>query len=203
MAKKLYSVGLEKSLKDLENIKSELNRLTKENQYLELHQLRGKAYYFLEIEKFINFFKIDKDTTYTLKTIEYFNAKIFIQIVAKHFNFTQYKIKEENLKPFFYAFCSLFERFDSESFSNLFFKLFLHYHSQVNNSSNIEIDFKDICQLLAKNRDLTIKESYKEVENRVVFNLLLNKKVALSLKGKSIKTLRKKAYKKLFFQEFV
>ena len=203
MAKKIYSIPLQKSLKELANIKSKLNRLSKDNLYLELHSLRGKAYYFLEIEKFINFFKINKDETYSIKTIEYFNSKIFIEILSKHFNFSQYKIKEDNLKPFFYAFCSLFESFDKDSFSNLFFKLFLHYHSQVNNSSNIEIDFKSISQALAKSRGLTIKESYKEIENQVFFNLLLNQKVAVSLKGKSIKTLRKKAYKKLFFQEFV
>jgi hypothetical protein len=52
-----------------------------------------------------------------------------------------------------------------------------------------------------KNKDITIKESYVlNKDTKIVdFKLLLNSKVKIQLEGKSIKTLRKQAYKKIFF----
>jgi hypothetical protein len=51
-----------------------------------------------------------------------------------------------------------------------------------------------------KNKDIVIKESYVlNKDTKIVdFKLLLNSKVKIQLEGKSIKTLRKQAYKKIF-----
>ena len=52
-----------------------------------------------------------------------------------------------------------------------------------------------------KDKDISLKESYKtdETSKTVNFKILVNKSEIIKLEGKSIKTLRKQAYKKLFY----
>ena len=51
---------------------------------------------------------------------------------------------------------------------------------------------------MAKQRNLNIKESFGEDIDGSYFKILLDDVVLIEEKGKLIKTLRKKAYKKLF-----
>jgi hypothetical protein len=56
-----------------------------------------------------------------------------------------------------------------------------------------------MTQTYIKNKNIILKESYKTIDNKVVFKILINNQIKISLEGSSIKTLRKKAYKKIFF----
>jgi len=52
---------------------------------------------------------------------------------------------------------------------------------------------------LAKNRKRTIKESFGEEGESSFFKLFLDGNLEVDERGKRIKTLRKKAYRKLFY----
>ena len=201
MAKKVYHIPLQKSLQFIKANKAEINRLTIDKKYLEYCKLLGKSYYHLQIEKFINFFKIDKDLTHSLKTIEYFNSIKFFDEITHLLNFSQFDLEKSNTskKDFFYALFYIFNKNDNELFELFIHKIFLHYHTAFNNSSNISIDYKEMAQTIARSKELAIKESFGEDDKNSFFKILLNDKVIIDEKGKLIKTLRKKAYKNLFF----
>ena len=86
-----------------------------------------------------------------------------------------------------------------ELFEKLLHKFFLHFHATLNNNSNIQIDFKDMATSLATSQKVKIKESFGENNNSAFFCLSIEKEKIISETGKSIKTLRKKAYKNLFY----
>jgi hypothetical protein len=77
MAKKVYHIPLQQALDFTKTNKSTLTKLTNNPKNLEYSKLLGRSYYTLEIEKFIRFFKIDKDVNYALSSIEYFHSNIF------------------------------------------------------------------------------------------------------------------------------
>jgi hypothetical protein len=65
----------------------------------------------------------------------------------------------------------------------------------------VYIDHKKLSHALAKNRKKTIKESFGEVnDGSAYFKLYFDGTLIADERGKRIKTLRKKAYKRLFFQ---
>ena len=201
MAKHFYQIPLQKTLTFIKEHKSSLNTLATDKKMLEYHKQLGKSYYTLQVETFIDFFKIDKELDYALKTIEYFNSSVFVSELHKVLNFSQFELeanKVEN-KAFFYAFCYLYAKRDAESFELFIQKTFLHYHSAFNSESNIHIDHKEMCHTLTKTKKVSIKESFGEEGETSFFKLLLDEKLVVEEKGKRIKTLRKKAYKKLFY----
>jgi len=200
MAKKLYSVPLKKVLLLTKEKKSEFFRLVRERIFLELNKLYGKSYYLLEIEEFMRFFGIDRDNKYALQTIENFNSKTFIDEIALRLNFSAYELEKNKIskKDFFYAYLYLLKIFDSELFSNFLQKLFLHYHSSYKAPSSININFKEMAIGLAKFKKVIIKESFGENENGAYYKILFADKI-IAKSGKSIKTLRKQAYKELFY----
>ena len=198
MAKKLYHIPLQQALRFITNNKSTLIKLTNNPQYLEYSKLLGKSYYTLEIDVFITFFKIDKELNYALSTIEYFHSKVFIDEVSKLLNFSQFDLADKQ-KDFFYAFCLLFTQQDKEAFSLFVQKLFLHYHTAFNNNSNIEIDYQEMSHALLKSQQKTYKESFGEEKEMAFFKIFVDDKIYIEEKGKRIKTLRKKAYKRFFF----
>jgi hypothetical protein len=95
MAKHILHISIKKAQLFIKNQKREFNSILKEKKYIEYYKILGKGYYTIEIEKFIKFFKIDKDITYALKNIEYFNSKFFIKEIAKILNFSQFKHLEK------------------------------------------------------------------------------------------------------------
>jgi len=149
----------------------------------------------LQIEKFI------KNLISSLKTIEYFNSIKFFDEITLLLNFTQFDLEKNNIdkKDFFYSLFYVLNKNCNEVFEFFIHKIFLHFHTTFNNSSNINIDFKEMAQALAKSKNITLKESFGESENNSFFKILLDDKVAIDEKGKLIKTLRKKAYKNLFY----
>ena len=109
------------------------------------------------------------------------------------------EVNKVQSKNFFYAFCHLYAKSDSEGFALFMQKTFLHYYTAFNAESNIYIDHKEMCHTLAKSKKVTIKESFGEETERSFFKILLDKRVIVDERGKRIKTLRKKAYRKLFY----
>ena len=192
MAKKVYHIPLQQTLEFIKANKAELKYMLNNTKLLEYNKLLGKSYYCLEIEKFINFFKIDKDPTFRLKTLEYFNSIKFLEEIYKLLNFS-------NQKDFFYSFCYVLNKKIPKLFELFMQKVFLHYHTAFNKNSNITIDYKEMALTLIKSKNITIKESFGENEENSFFKILLDDKIVIDERGKLIKTLRKKAYKNLFY----
>ncbi|NOZ91024.1 MAG: hypothetical protein GXO60_07045 [Epsilonproteobacteria bacterium] len=200
MAKHILHIPIQKAQLFIKNQKREFNSILKEKRYIEYYKILGKGYYTIEIEKFIKFFKIDRDIIYALKTIEYLNSKFFIQEIAKILNFSQFKLLENRVeeRDFFYIFCYIYARYDFEAFGLFLSKSFLHYHSLLNRDSNINLDYKDIAIALAKNRKIELRESFGETKERdSFFKISFDGKIVVNERGKSIKTLRKVAYRKV------
>ena len=202
MAKKLYAIPLKRVLALVKEHKSSFRELSKKREHLEYHKLLGKSYYLIEIEKFIKFFKIDKDTSYALKSMENFNSKTFIDKISLRLNFSQFELEEHNLetKEFFYGYVYLLQNLDRKLFEHFLEKLFLHYHIAFNTSSCRDINFTEMATALAKNRKLELKESFGETEaNKAYFKIVEDGKTVVFKEGKSIKTLRKQAFKEYFY----
>lgn len=168
---------------------------------LAYHKQLGKSHYTIEIETFITFFKIDKELGYTLKTMEYFNSSVFISQLHKILNFSQFDLVTLHVqeKDFFYAFCNLYARRDNTSFKRFMAKTFLHYHTAFHPDSNIHIDHKALSHILAKSKKVKPKESFGEENGNAFFKIFVDDSVVVNERGKRIKTLRKKGYKKLFY----
>ena len=201
MAKKIYALPLKKVLELVKNNKTLFKEPLYNKHLLEYYKLIGKSYYILEIKKFIEFFKLNKDTSYALKILEMFNSKIFINEIAIRLNFSQFKLEELNIleKDFFYAFIYVLKNIDEELFELFLEKFFIHYYTTIHMPSNIKINFKEMSIAIAKTRGLEVKESFKEIsKNLACFKIIENGKVVVYKEGKSIKTLRKKAFKEYF-----
>ena len=199
MAKKVYHIPIQQAHAFIKNNKLTLIKLTREPKYLEYSKLLGKSYYSLEIEIFIKFFKIDKSLDYSLSTMEYFHSTNFLNEVFKLLNFSQFEI-ESKQKDFFYGFCLLFYQQDASAFSAFMQKLFLHYHTAFNSHSNIEIDYQEMSHSLLKSQKRECRDSFGEEKEEAFFKILIDEGVEIIEIGKRIKTLRKKAYKRLFFR---
>jgi hypothetical protein len=72
---------------------------------------------------------------------------------------------------------------------------FIHYSSFIAKNSDIELNHESIVRFLAKQRDIKLKESFGEDKEEAYFCLKIDDK-SITFKGKSIKSLRKKVYKK-------
>lgn len=201
MSKKLYHIPILKTLEFIEKNKDILNKYIKDKKNLEYHKLLGKGYYYLEIESFMIFFKINRDINYALDTMEYFNSILFFDKIYANLNFLQFDLekKDINIKDFFYAFFYLLSHKDKELFKSLTQKIFLHYHTTFNPNRNIYIDYKEISHSIIKINNQTIQESFGEDENGSFFKIFIENKLVFNERGKNIKTLRKKVYKKILF----
>ena len=202
MAKKLYAIGLKKVLELVKEHKGSFRKLAQERKLLEYYKLLGRSYYLLEIEKFIKFFKIDKDRGYALKVLESFNSKIFIDELALKLNFSQFELEKSSIeaKEFFYGYLYLLQDLDRELFEHFLEKLFIHYQTTFKANSSIDINFKEMAIALAKNRKLSLKESFGESESgKAFFKIIEDGKTVVNKEGKSIKTLRKQAFKDYFY----
>ena len=202
MAKKLYAIPLKKVLELAKEYKSSFRKLIQDRKLLEYCKLLGKSYYLLEIEKFIKFFKIDKDNSYALKSLESFNSKVFIEELALRLNFSQFELEKNTIEPkeFFYGYLYLLHDLDKELFEQFLEKLFIHYHTAFKANSSIDINFKEMAIALAKNKKLSLKESFGEIEQgKSFFKIIENGEVVVNKEGKSIKTLRKQTFREYFY----
>jgi len=198
MSKKLYSLPLTKVIDFLNQNKSTINTTLKEKKNLEIALYFGKCYYGLALEEFIRFFKIYKDTTYTLKTIEFFNSEIFLMEIAKLLSLNEHQYSQ-NLKSMVFAVSYLLCTKNKPLFEDFFKSAFLHFHTSFQKDSDIYINHEQIVKELVKSKRQIIKESFGQSDDDVFFKISLDGNEIISLKGKSLKTLRKKAYKNFFF----
>lgn len=151
----------------------------------------------LHIKEFIEFFKVDKDYEYANKTIKYFTSENFMQNLYSYLNVEQFKAANVNLRDIVYIIIFTLNNHNNELLGTFLHKTFLHFFSGLNKSSKIQIDYIDCCKIIAKHKHIVIKESFYEDENLAYFKLFCNEIESINLKGTSIKTLRKKAYKNL------
>jgi hypothetical protein len=199
MAKKIYHIPLQKIRIFISDKKSALHKLLKEKQTMEYYKCLGKMRYDEQIESFLSFFKIDKSIPYALKTMDYFNSHLFMDELSLQLNFAQFDFEGERVsrRDFFYGLSHLLYTKDKALFEQFLQQLFLHYHTSFNKQSNITIDYKEISQTLIKAKKQSIKESFGEDEKGAFFKLLIDGVEQINLRGKSIKSLRKEAYKQL------
>jgi len=202
MAKHFYHIPLQEALHFIKTHKSALNRFTTEKQELAYCKQLGKSHYTLQIEQFIDFFKINNEIAYALKTMAYFHSTEFITKMAQSLNFSQFSLQEKGVenKEFFYALCYLYATNTPETFAHFIQQSCIYYHSAFQPDSPIAIDHQAIVKTLAKSRNLTLKESFGEEKEEAFFKLFVDGKLSIEARGKRIKTLRKKAYKRLFYQ---
>ena len=196
MAKKIYHIPIEKSREFIKANKTKLNSILKNPKEFEYKRYFGKVYYELEIEKFLQFFQIEKDKSYALQAINYFHSKTFLETLYGILNLEQFNT--QNQRELLYLLLYHFYQNNFPLFNNFLQKTFLHFFTQTSKNSNIKIDYKDICHTLINQQNRVIKESFKEENTKAIFRIYIDEELKIEIFGNSIKTLRKRAYKRLF-----
>jgi len=182
----------------IKRYKSEIKTLKSDKKVYEYVKLLGKSRYLLLIEKFLEEFSVQKDMSMALKMIEWFNSKNFLKELFLLLNFEQFT--KEFDKEFFYSFFYFLTKKDEKLRDEFFYKVFIHF-SFISDSSKIEINHKDIVVFLLKQQKKRLKESFGEDEKGAFFTIMIDDE-SYNFRGKSIKTLRKKAYKEIFLNYF-
>ena len=198
MSKKFYHIPLQKMRLFLKNNKSELNATLKNYDASMYAKNFGRAYYELEIEEFILFFKIDANLGYALKTINYFHSEVFLKILYEQLNFEQFEGTNISDKEIFYIIVYLYKKYKPKEFHTFIHSFMLHFFSSSQDSSKLYVNHKDMLNTLVTQNKGVLKETFGESEGKSYFKLTLNESFTMQLEGKSIKTLRKKLYKKFF-----
>ncbi len=200
MPKHIYHLPLLKIQILIENNTSLINEVFRNNNIFEYKKIFGKIYFTVQIKKFIEFFKINKDISYALQTINYFQSEIFLEYIYRLLNFENLMLHNKITKrDFFYTLLVSLEKQNQALMNQFLHQVFLHYFATLNKDNSYNIDFIDLSQSIAKNKKIPIKESFGKVESFSFFKLYLNGVLQIELKGKSIRILRKKAYKSLLF----
>jgi len=209
MAKKLYSVALRFVQIFIRNNKVEIANIIKNRQKYEYAKVLGRSHYEIYIQRFIEEFKIDKDIDYALKVLNHYKSYKFIYKLYQLLNLDRFEeekddenAKKDHRKSIFFTFVYYLNSMHDHTKEDLENRLFKHYFLHMlalDKSNNIELNFKNLSFSLIKGREITINESFSVVDEKAVFKLLLNKNVHIELSGNSIKTLRKRAYKQLFY----
>lgn len=197
MPKHIYHLPLQKVQVFIQKHQEDLKSSLKDMQVYEYYKTFGKAYYILEVENFIKTFKVDKNLNFALKTIKYFSSEVFLSQVYKLL-----ELKMEN-RDVFYCLVYILKSKDKKLFELFFQKIFLHFYTSLNVSSNVNIDYIDLAKTIAKNKNINLKESFgKDEEDKNYFKIFFDDKVEIFLRGGeiSLKTLRKKAYKQVIFK---
>ena len=182
----------------------------------ELSKVFGRGYYEVAIKDFFIQHKINKDPKYALQILNIFKANKFIQELYLQLDLKIFEdmIYTKNLsqsslsdyqKSIFYSFVYFIYTNINPTKEDIQFKLFSHYFlhniSIVNTKTQTNINYKNMTQGYIKGKDIVLKESYKidEMKNEVNFRILLDSEIVVDIYGRSVKTLRKKAYKQVFF----
>jgi hypothetical protein len=198
MAKHIYHIPFNDTQNFIKTHKSTIIELISSDQSLQYNSHIGKAYYELAIKEFVEFFKIDSDIDYAVQTQTYFKSSSFFEYLFELLNLNQFPSKSPSHKTnIFYGFCVIFASKDRLLFDMFFQKAFLHFFSQFSSSSPINIDYKNILELIAKQHNQHLKESFGQDDSqKSYFKIYLDDELIINIQGKSIKSLRKKAYKK-------
>jgi len=213
MAKKLYSTGIRYVQQFITEHKSHINALLQNPLSFEYSKIFGRSHYEIKIQEFIEAFKIDKDLDYAVSVLNNYKSYTFIYELYRRLNLERFETpkvaqmplhaQKDMHKSIFYTFVfyvqSLPDPLHEEIHKRLFRFYFLHMLMMVHRKSNLVLDYQKLCQGLLKQKQLNVKESFHTQEDKAVFKLFLSGRELLQMEGKSLKTLRKKAYKKLFY----
>ena len=200
MSKKFYAIGFEHIKSHFEKNKKQLQEPLNHQENYDILYIFGKSHYELAILNFFKNHSILKQTTYSQKLLEYFCSDDFIAQTMKHIGvfdkIPKEKQKEKSfLRWYFYSCVYIFYEkcFDKNIEEKLFERNFLHFSATINPPTNTQINPEQIVKNILKPK--TPKESFGEDENGVFFKIIFDSKICIDLRGSSIKTLRKKAYK--------
>lgn len=216
MAKKLYHVGFDTISEFISQNRKSIQTHIHPKERFEIEKVFGRAYFELAIANFIKQFHIDKDLHYALYILNQLKSNLFIYDLYKKLQLSMFEEKpycdthnedafKDYQKSLFYGFVSFLYTQENTAKKKIQEKLFslyfFHYIKTLTNPSGIHLEYKDMTLSYIKGKDIELKESYMmdEEKNRVNFKILINKEAVVQLEGKSVKTLRKKAYKKAFF----
>ena len=200
MPKKIYHLPIHKAQEFISNNRLEISQMIDCNDILLYNKTFGKAYYELSIKRFIEAYKIEANRK--LKALNYFKSKHFFELFYDLLNLEQFSLNTPHTQDLIYGIFYLIQTQDLELFDRFCDKVFLHYFGQTNTDgktnkhNNIKIDYQNISQLISSQLNISLKESFGEDGKDTYFKIYLDDKLIINLKGKSIKTLRKKAYKK-------
>jgi len=199
MARKLYSIKYAKVADFIKNNKNKIYEHLSSTNF-EYAKLFGNAIYEIKIKNFIEQFKIDKDKVYALEVVSFFKSSSYIEKILAHIGTLSPTDKKS--KELFYVLVYVLEHSKFEDIKEiLFFNSFLFYLFSINKSSNTNIDHKQMSLSLLKTSypNIVVKESFGENTNCAFFTIKLSNGYEITENGNSIKTLRKKVYKRLFF----
>jgi len=210
LAKKLYSVALHYVQKFITDNRSNINNLILSDLKYEYAKVLGRSHYEIHIQRFIEEFKIDRDIDYAIKILNHYKSYTFIYDLYKLLNLDRFEqiksdkdAKKDYQKNIFFIFVyylsTVAENQKEDIENRLFIHYFLHILATINQSTKTELNFKNLSLALIKGKDIELKESFKEEDKKTYFKLLVNQKPYMELSGRSIKTLRKRIYKKFFY----
>jgi hypothetical protein len=203
MAKHLYHIRFDKIKSEISKQKSKIAYNLKNKSLLELSKNLGNSFYDVAIYEFLDNFKIIQDQNYALQIYNTFKSKHFTEQLYIHLGLDMFD-NDLDKQIVFYSFVYFLYQNQNDTNTTikqkLFYHYFLHYITIVNKNTPTNINFKDMTLSYIKDKDIVLKESYKiDEDTKIVdFKLLINKQEIIKLQGKSIKTLRKQSYKKLF-----
>jgi len=190
MAKKLYHLPLQRIRTFLSEHKSTLGSNLKNSKKLEYSKRFGKAYYLLEIERFVSFLKIDKELEYALKLIGYFESKKFIDQLINLMELESFcEAKREHL----YSVLHYLQEHEPKLFADFLQQSFMHYHTS--QTQTPKTNPQTLATALAKSKKIDFKESFGEEEGEAYFRIVVGGVVVVEKRGKMIRRLKKEAYK--------
>ena len=195
MAKKHYSLPIDKVQLFIETHKSEINSLLNNTQKKEYAKRLAKAQYLLQIEQFFQTFHIDKELGYALQILHYFESESFYKVLFSMLGLEQFSGHKHS--EVLLLVLSVLYKYDGTLHAHFLEYTFLHYHTEQTAKSKVHIDYQSIAKHLAKYQKLDYKESFGEEDGKAFFNIYAGDELLVGKNGKSIKTLRKQVYKLL------
>ena len=190
MAKKLYHLPLQRIRTFLTKHQSTLGSILNNSKKLEYTKRFGKASYLLEVERFICFLKIEKNLDHALKLITYFESKAFVQELSDLMQLSDFC---EGGREQFYGVLHYLREHEPQLFVDFLQQSFMHYHTSQTPSP--KKDPQTLATALAKSKKIAFKESFGEEEGEAYFRIVVGGVVVVEKRGKSIKRLKKEAYK--------
>lgn len=192
MAKKHYHIPVKQAQHFFKTHRHVLQKSIDDPKLLEYRSLFGKSSFDHFMESYFRFFKIDKNPSAAIQHYHYFRSDAFIDPLVSMLGL-EAVVSE---KSHFYVFVWLFCERDPQQCEQWLHHAFLHYGAMQNSNSGIQIDYKAITEILARQLGIKVSESFGERGDGVFFRLIRDEEIAVELEGRSIKTLRKRAYKR-------
>ena len=128
MPKKVYHIPLAQCQAEIKKLKSTIRRTLKNNKKREYTKRFAKAHYLVELEKFINIYKINKDLDYSLRVLKYFESEKLYVHLHNILNLEQFG---DSIKKSEMVLLTLESIYESNYVLYVLFldKVFVHYHS--------------------------------------------------------------------------